>query len=354
MKNRITISLLIVVFTGALFIGAEKDDGLGPYNPTPLILETPKGWPEPNDIFKQNKLTIEGFELGKKLFYDPALSKDGTLSCAGCHQQFAAFSTFNHDLSHGINNTFTNRNAPALFNLAWMKGFHWDGGINHIEVQPLSPLISANEMGNDIGNIISYLSADAEYPKMFKAAFGDKTISSQKMLKALAQFTGSLVSCSSKYDRVKRGEAMFTEIENRGYQLFQIKCAECHLEPLFTDNSYRNNGQPLNRFKDVGRMAITGRKEDSLKFKVPTLRNIQVTFPFMHDGSMFAIPNVLDHYRNTIEKDQPTLDPFLKNGISISDKEVYELMYFLFTLTDSVFLKDERFSGVQSNFQTNH
>lgn len=345
---------VILFICGGIFIGAIKDDGYGPYKPTPVSLPVPIGWPKPNNIFKDNPLTVEGFELGRKLFYDPRFSRDSTISCASCHQQFAAFATFDHDLSHGINNSFTTRNAPALFNLAWMKEYHWDGGINHIEVQPLTPILNNNEMGGNLKNIINFIKNDTSYRRMFKAAFGEAIVNSQRILKALAQFSGSLVSANSKYDKVKRGEATYSKLEQNGYDLFKSKCASCHKEPLFTDYSYRNNGQPLNRFNDIGRMKITGRSEDSLKFKVPSLRNVQVSAPYMHDGKMFALPQVIDHYSKGIITDQPTLDPLLKNRIEINNTQMYELMYFLFTLTDSTFLKDPRFAGPQTDARTFH
>lgn len=326
-------------YTGALFLVVLCGAGL--IKPTPRKLTVPAGWPAPNkNMFSKNALTEEGFQLGRKLFHDGNLSKDGYVSCASCHQQFAGFSTFDHDVSHGVNNTFTTRNAPTLANMAWHNAFHWDGGVNHIEVQAISPITAHNEMGETLEHVIEKLKADATYPPMFKAAFGTDAINSQRLLKALAQYTGSLVSANSKYDKVKRGEAVFSHIEEKGYQIFKANCATCHKEPLFTDLSFRNNGLPLNRFKDVGRMAITGKKEDSLKYKVPTLRNIQVSYPYMHDGSIFSIPQVIDHYTGGIQKDQPTLDPVLKNGIAITQRQKYELMYFLFTLTDSTFLKD--------------
>ena len=268
-----------------LFISAASQKNVGKKQSTPLKFMVPKGWPAPQkNIFTNNKLTEEGFQLGKKLFYDNRLSRNEEISCASCHQQFAAFANYDHDLSHGIENSFTKRNAPALINLAWMKELHWDGGINHIEVQPLSPITASNEMGESIENVLNKIRKDNIYRNLFKAAFGDTIVNSQRMLKALAQFTGSLVSYNSKYDKVKRGETNFTDYEKRGYQVFKQNCSNCHQEPLFTDNSFRNNGLTLNRFNDVGRQSITNISADSLKFKVPTLRNTQLSCPYMHDG----------------------------------------------------------------------
>ena len=281
------IILVLLFITGSFFvIGSGQHDAARPINPTWLELKIPPGWPKPPaDIFAKNRLSEQGFQLGRKLFYDGRLSKDGNFPCASCHQQFAAFANYEHDFSHGFNNTFTKRNAPALFNLAWMTELHWDGSINHIEVQPLAPLTAPNEMAENIDSVLRKLRKDTAYPKLFKAAFGTAEINSQRMLKALAQFAGSIISSNSKYDKVKKGEATFTPNEENGYSLFKNKCAGCHKEPLFTDNSFRNNGLPLNIYtNDIGRMKITGEKSDSLKFKVPSLRNIALTFPYMHDG----------------------------------------------------------------------
>ncbi|MEO6670726.1 MAG: cytochrome-c peroxidase [Ferruginibacter sp.] len=344
MKIKISISIIVLFIAAIFFTAAKVDDGFGAYAPTPIKLKIPEGWPKPtNDIFAKNKLTEQGFELGRKLFYDGRLSKDGEVSCASCHQQFASFATFDHDLSHGVNNTLSTRNAPALINLAWMTGLHWDGGVNHIEVQPLSPITAANEMGEKLDSIIFKLKQDSSYKRMFKAAFGDPLINSQRMLKALSQYTGSLISCNSKYDKVMRGEASFNHYEQNGYNVFKAKCAGCHKEPLFTDNSYRNNGLPLNRFNDIGRQKITNDPKDSLKFKVPTLRNVQVSFPYTHDGHIFSLYQVVEHYRTGIVTSQPTLDSLLKNRITVTPKEKNDLVYFLYTLTDSSFIKDPRF-----------
>jgi len=350
LKTRIIIFFCCNVLLSALFIGACKknDSGNtdGPYNPTYISLNAPQGWPAPEtDIFAGNRLTEEGFQLGKKLFYDGRLSKDGNFPCASCHQQFAAFATYDHDFSHGFNNSFTTRNAPALFNLAWMTKLHWDGGINHIEVQPLAPITAQNEMAETIDNVLSKLRSDAVYPGMFKSAFGNSDITSQRMLKALAQFMGTIISSNSKYDKVKRGEASFTPNELNGYNFFKANCEACHKEPLFTDNSFRNNGLAINPFlNDFGRMRVTNDRNDSLKFKVPTLRNIMLTFPYMHDGRIYSIGQVIDHYRTGIITTQPTLDPLLVNRIAITNNEKNDLIYFLNTLSDTTMTRAARFA----------
>ena len=340
MKLKIIIYFSFFIAAALLLISADKKN----YNPTPIKFAVPKGFPSvTTNIFLKNKLTEEGFELGKKMFYDARLSKDGEVSCASCHQQFAAFATYDHDLSHGINNSFSNRNAPALINLAWMKEWHWDGGINHLEMQPLSPLSAANEMGEKLDTVILKLKADTAYGRMYKAAFGDATITTERMLKAFAQFTGSLVSANSKYDKVKRGETSFILPEQKGYEIFKANCNGCHKEPLFTDNSFRNNGIALNRFNDVGRQTISQNKKDSLKFKVPTLRNIALTLPYMHDGQINSLENVISHY-TSLDTNLINLDALLTKKINFTDKEKKQLVLFLYTLTDTSFTKNKRFA----------
>src|SRR5438067_2831343 len=257
MRKYLIILSLILTVSGYTYIleSCKKTDAGQRSTTTPVSFSVPPGFPQPHYNFANNPLTQEGIELGRKLFYDGRLSRDGNFPCASCHQQFDAFATYAHDLSHGFNNSFTTRNAPSLSNLAWQKEFQWDGGVNNIEVQPLAPITATNEMAETVENIIAKLKADATYKNMFRAAFGDDEINSQRMLKALAQFTLSLISANSKYDKVKRGEATFTNQEQHGYELFQAKCATCHAEPLFTDLSYRNNGLVLSSYlNDYGRM----------------------------------------------------------------------------------------------------
>jgi cytochrome c peroxidase len=353
LKQKLTIlSLVLLVALSVTLLDACKksgDDTGGPvnpgFNPTYIKLQIPTGWPTPGfDIYATNPLTEEGFQLGKKLFYDGRLSKDGNFPCASCHQQFAAFATYDHDLSHGFNNAFTTRNAPGTFNLAWMKEMHWDGGINHIEVQPLAPITAPNEMAESVDSVLFKLKKDTTYIRMFKAAFEDGTINSQHLLKALAQYMGSIISSNSKYDKVQRGEASFTSSELAGYNVFKAKCASCHKEPLFTDNSYRNNGLPINTFfNDFGRMRITGLRSDSLKFKVPTLRNAALTFPYMHDGRFITLGQVIEHYRTSVIP-SATLDPLLSGGITMTSLEKSNLILFISTLTDNEMTSNPRFA----------
>jgi len=328
MKLRVTILLLLFVVTGVGFIHI-------PFRPKPVKFIVPKGWPQPVYDFKHNPLTEEGFQLGRKLFYDGRLSKDGNFPCASCHQPFAAFATLDHNFSHGFNNGFTTRNAPSLANLAWQKDFHWDGGVNHLDVQPLSPLTAHNEMAETIDSILYKLKKDAVYKKMFKAAFGDDKINTERLTKALSQFVVMMVSNNSRYDKVMRGEASFNLPQQLGYDIFKTKCAGCHKEPMFTDYSFRNNGMSYDKETgDVGRMRITGDSADYLKFRVPSLRNVAVTYPFGHDGRFFSLSNVFEHYRNKMVVGNTT-DSLLRQKIYLSNYEVGQLTAFLYALTDS-------------------
>jgi len=327
----------VLALLGLSFISANK-------KPKPLKFIVPKGWAKPAYNFKENPLTKEGFELGKKLFYDERLSKDSTTSCASCHQQFAAFSTYEHNLSHGIGNFLTTRNAPALQNLAWQKDFMADGSIHHLDSQPFFPFTNKNEMAMSMDNIVEKLQIDRQYKSMFKIAFGSDSINQKNITKALSQFMLMLVSINSKYDKVMRGEAQFILPEQLGYDIFKMKCASCHSEPMFTDYSYRNVGMPMDAtLQDVGRMKVTANKKDSLKFRVPSLRNIVLTFPYGHDGRFATLYNVFEHYKKNMIVSSTT-DSLLKNKLALSNYEIGQLTAFLYTLTDSSFTHNPMFA----------
>ena len=336
----IFLIFLIIVAASILLESCRKHDAP---RTTPLLFQGPAHFGPPRYDFDGNPLTEEGFALGKKLFYDGKLSLDGMTSCASCHQQVAAFGTFEHDLSHGVNNQHTTRNAPPLQNLAWLSDFRWDGGITRMEQQTLAHITTSNEMGMNMDAVIRYLREDPEYPALFQKAFGGGEPDTDRLSKALSQFVVMLVSGNAKYDRMLRGQYQFDTYEQEGYKIFLAKCATCHQEPLFTDNSYRNNGLPLNSFlQDKGRMMITGKSEDSLKFRVPSLRNVLLTANYMHDGRFSGLSQVYEHYATGIQQG-PTLDPALDLGISLSATERTFLTSFLKTLTDSTFIADKRF-----------
>ena len=311
--------------------------------PTPLYFQIPKGWPKPNYDFTKNPLTEEGFQLGRQLFYDPILSKDSTISCASCHLQATGFTHVDHSLSHGIEGKIGTRNSMTMMNLAWSKTFMWDGGVNHLDVQPLNPITSPAEMNETLANVVQKLQKSDQYKSLFNAAFGDENITGQRILKALSQFELLLVSSNSKYDKVIRKEAVFTDQEQNGYQLFKNNCASCHTEPLFTNGNYENNGIPIDTtLNDIGRQRITEKSEDYLKFKVPTLRNIQFTNPYMHDGRFKKLTEVIKHY-NSIGNGN-NLPKQLQKSMNLTDNERVDLVAFLLTLTDNEFLFNKRFS----------
>lgn len=315
---------------------------------TPLYFKVPKGWLKPHYDFSKNPLTEEGFQLGRKLFYDPILSRDSTISCASCHLQATGFTHVDHSLSHGIEGKVGNRNSMTLMNLAWSKSFMWDGGVNHLDVQPLNPITSPVEMNETLENVVSKLQNTEHYPILFEKAFGSPKITGQRLLKAISQFELQLVSSNSKYDKVMRKETEFTEQEQNGYRLFKTNCATCHNEPLFTNGKFENNGLEIDTtLNDLGRIKMTNQKEDYLRFKVPTLRNVQFTFPYMHDGRFKTLTEVVKHYNsigaNTILTKQ------LSKPMNLSEHDRVDLVAFLKTLTDQEFLFNPRFSYPREN-----
>ncbi len=309
---------------------------------TPLYFEVPKGWPKPIYDFTKNPLSEEVFQLGRHLFYDPILSRNNTISCSSCHLQQTGFTHVDHDLSHGIEGRIGTRNSLALINLAWNKNFHWDGGVNSLEVQPINPIESPFEMDEKLENVVAKLQRSDKYRNLFAKAFGDEKITSQRILKALAQFTVSLKSTNSKYDKVMRKETVFSEQEQKGYVLFKNNCASCHIEPLFSSDKFERNGLAIDEtLNDEGRIKITHREEDYLRFKVPTLRNIQFTFPYMHDGRFKTLSEVIKHY-NSLGHDK-NLPKELDKPMELSDNDRVDLVVFLQTLTDKEFLFNSRF-----------
>lgn len=314
-------------------------------------LEIPSNFPELKYTYPNNPLTTQGIELGKQLFYDGRLSSTNQVSCAFCHEQQHAFTHHGHDLSHGINDLVGTRNTPALQNLAFMDEFFFDGASNNLEMVSIVPIHNELEMNENLPSIISKISTDPKYIKLFGLAFPDKKISSTNMLKALAQFMTVLISSNSKYDKYVRNETggEFSTQEKAGLAVFTQKCTSCHATDLFTDNSFRNNGLPLNpRLNDLGREEVSGNQEDRYKFKVPSLRNIALTAPYMHDGRFGSLESVLNFYSNGMV-DSETIDPILKTshglGISLSSSEKQDLIAFLNTLTDLEFITNSNFKN---------
>jgi len=298
----------------------------------------PKGWSKPVYDFKSNPYSNEKIELGRSLFYDPLLSVNNSTSCASCHSPYNAFAHTDHQLSHGVFDSIGTRNAPSLMNLAWQKNFMWDGSINNLNEQAMTPLSHPSEMGESIVHVLSKLNNKIYYRTLCANAFGDSLLTKERLLKSLAQFEVSLVSADSKYDSVIRNEANFTEQESNGYKIFKTNCAACHQEPLFTNNSFKNNGLALNpALQDFGRMKVTNLSKDSLSFKVPSLRNVEYSFPYMHDGRFTKLSEVIKHYTSPISND-PNIAEELKKRIELSSSERVDLIAFLLTLSDRKFV----------------
>jgi cytochrome c peroxidase len=320
------------------------------YQTTPVTLRQPINFPAIVYDLTKNPLTVEGVLLGKTLFYDSQLSRDSTINCGFCHQQFAGFGHSDHPLSHGIDNKFGTRNVPGLQNLAWDREFFWDGGVTSLDELPISPIQNPVEMDLKFSDALSRVQKNPRYPALFKAAFGSDTVTTARFLKAISQFLVTLVSADSRYDKYARKEAggELTPDEMAGLTLFQQKCATCHATDLFTDRSYRNNGLPVSGINDQGRYVITLNESDRLKFKVPSLRNVEKTFPYMHDGRFQKLEDVLNHYTSGVT-DSPTLDPALKAGgklgIALTDTEKKQVILFLKTLTDDTFIANRAFSA---------
>lgn len=304
----------------------------------------PEKWPKPVYNFERNPLSKAKIELGRKLFYDPILSIDNTISCASCHLSYTAFTHTDHALSHGIKDSIGRRNSPVLINLAWSEKFMWDGAVNHIDVQALAPITHPAEMGEDLVHVVQKLQEHQTYPQLFEQAFGSKEITGEYLLKAIAQFQLTLVSANSKYDRFISGKESFSKQEKKGYKLFKKNCSSCHQEPLFTNGGFRNNGLSIDVvLNDLGRYEITKKGEDSLQFKVPTLRNIQFSKPYMHDGRFQTLKEVIEHY-NKLHYSNYLSDELKKNPISFSEEEKIEILAFLYTLTDKEFLFNPDFA----------
>ncbi|WP_245957715.1 cytochrome c peroxidase [Niabella yanshanensis] len=305
----------------------------------------PAHFPDPSYNLSGNPVTKEAFELGRKLFYEPRLSRNNTISCGSCHIQSSAFTQHGHDVSHGIDDRLGRRNSPPIMNLAWIPAFMWDGGVFDLDLQPIVPITAHEEMDESVANVISKLQNHAEYPQMFKTAFGNGQITTANFMKALSQFMIMCVSAESKYDSVilKLGNAAFTAREEAGYKLVQQKCGSCHKEPLFTDNSFRNNGIGIGANNDMGHYDVTLNAADRYQFKVPSLRNLAYTAPYMHDGRFIRLDAVLDQYSNNIQQ-TPNLDPLLKSNLDLTAEEKQQLLAFLNTLNDKNFINNRLLS----------
>ncbi len=294
----------------------------------------PAGFPAP-EIPPDNPLTVEGIALGERLFADPILSVDSTIACASCHLPAHGFSD-PRPFSQGVGGV-TNRNSMPLFNVLWSPSFFWDGRAASLEDQALEPVQEPVEMGENWDRVVAKLERHPEYPALFARAFGDAPIDRQRVVQAIAQFERTLVSADSKYDRWLAGQAEFTPAEERGFILFHTEegdCFHCHVAPLFTDNEFHNNGLDLDP-PDEGLAALIGKRLDRGKFKTPTLRNIEYTAPYMHDGRFQTLAEVVEHYDSGFHRTVLT-DPLLlvRPNLDLDPADKRAIVAFLKTLSD--------------------
>lgn len=315
------------------------------YTTTPYTIPTPSGFPN-MIIPEDNPTTVEGIALGEKLFNEPLLSADGTQSCASCHFQSANFSDTNQ-FSTGINGGLGFRNASTLTNSGWSLSFNWDGSSNTLEEQAFEPVTNSNEMNNTWRNVENTLNANEEYKTLFKQAFNIEYIDSIHVVKAISQFERSLVSANSKFDKFYRGEGSLSPSELNGYAIFNSErgdCFHCHGTLLFTDNLFHNNAiESEEPFSDNGFGDVTNNPSDNGKFKTPSLRNIEYSAPYMHDGRFATLEQVLEHY-NSGGHYTSTVDPLMKKigvGLQLSNQDLADLLAFLKTLSDEDYVTED-------------
>ena len=330
---------------------ANYDDGscVYEYQATPYQITTPYGFPDmviPSD----NQLTVEGIALGKKLFNDPILSADNTLSCSGCHMKNNSFAD-NTKFSVGIDNIEGLRNASAIINPGWNTSFNWDGSSNTLEEQAFEPVTNPIEMHDTWINVENKLNNDSSYLLLFKNAFNIDYIDSIHVVKAIAQFERTLISVNSRYDKWRKQELQLNASELNGFALFNTEkgdCFHCHGTEMFMDNTFHNNGldsiQTLYLGADLGLANVTNDPEDIAKFKTPTLRNIEFTAPYMHDGRFSTLEEVIEHY-NSGGNYSLTVDPLMKNigvGLQLTNTEKQDLINFLKALSDYDFINNNK------------
>lgn len=341
---------------GFFWLGAEECEAASkavalsqsqaaPIHATPHAFVVPPGFPQP-ELPADNPLSDDGIELGRQLFNDPRLSGNGRQSCASCHAPTRAFSD-RVALSRGADGNPGRRNAMPLFNLAWSPAYAWDGSQPRIRDQALAAMQNPVEMHAEVGTVLRRLTADDTVRAGFYRAFGSVEITADGLGRALEQYLLTQVSADSRFDRAMRGQAQLTEEEKRGLELFITEydpargqrgadCFHCHGGNLFTDYGYKNNGLEMNS-GDSGRERVTGRNFDHGRFKTPSLRNVALTAPYMHDGRFARLEEVIAHYDHGVQRGA-TLDPNLAKhpaeGMSLSAADQKALVAFLRTLTD--------------------
>lgn len=362
MKTSFSVRLSVLILCGLLFGQScrketEKTEDIAPFNNPPYTLEHGNLPPPPISI--DNPLTVEGVALGRKLFYDPTLSSDNSMSCGSCHKQIDAFSDINQ-FSTGVLGLPGGRQAMSVVNMAWnTNGFFWDGRSDLLRHQSLMPIQDVLEMNETLPNVIAKLENTPYYPAQFKKAFGSDEITAEGVSLALEQFMNSIVSANSKFDQFQAGTATLTVPEERGRFLFFTEfnpgfpeasgadCAHCHGGLNFENDNYMNNGLDDNlAITDLGRENVTDNPADRAKFKVTTLRNVELTPPYMHDGRFQTLEEVIEHYNQVTPSS--TLDPSflqqLPQGLQLTAEDKAALVAFLKTLTDATILTDPRYS----------
>ena len=310
---------------------------------TPFRFTMSRTFPIP-DLPRDNPLIVERVSLGEKLFHEKALSRDGSISCASCHQADAAF-TDRLPVSNGIDGRQGDRNAMPLFNLPWKREFFWDGRAKSLREQVLMPIADHREMDESLANVCGKLTASPEYRQLFAAAYKSPDITPEKISLALEQFLLTLSARSARFDAAMAGETTLNEQEKRGFELFMTEyeprtgqlgadCFHCHGGALFSDHQFHNNGLEGN---EPGRGGVTKLPGDQGKFSTPSLRNIALTAPYMHDGRFATLEDVIEHYSTGIHR-SPTLDPNLakhpNSGLNLNSADKTALVAFLKTLTD--------------------
>ena len=359
MNLRTLVPALLVTLIFA--VGCKKDESPSPtveWDQTPYALNI--GQLPPPVIAADNALTQQGVKLGRMLFYEKKLSKDNSMACASCHRQEHAFSDTNQ-FSIGVDGLPGGRQAMAVFNMAWNTNeYFWDGRAHLLRDQLLMPIQDPLEMHETLPNVVAKLKEVQEYKDQFKRAFGSEEITSEKMSLAMEQFMNSIVSVNNKFDKVQRGEATLTPSEERGRRLFFTEynqffpdssgadCAHCHSTRTFENDLYMNNGLDAGQdITDLGRENVTGSPMDRGKMKVTSLRNIELTPPYMHDGRFNTLEEVVEHYNSGI-KPSPSLDPALANtmgtGLFLDAQDKADLVAFLKTLTDTDLMTNPDYS----------
>lgn len=342
----ITFSLIIL----AIGLSATSGKNKKPVKTKPYKIELPEfvlDYFEPMPIPKDNPLTEEGVELGRYLFYDGILSADRSMSCAACHKQAYAFSD-PRQFSIGVRGDLGIKQSMSTVNLAWSNFLFWDGRSKSLEHQAEDPITNPIEMASSWEIVLPRLQSHAEYPDRFFKAFGSEQITKEMVLKALSQFQRTIVSFNSRFDKYFfEGDATaLTAQEERGLELFfnAGTCNHCHSDVLLTDNFFRNNG--LDKQPDSGMAKNTKLPKDIGKMKVPTLRNIALTAPYMHDGRFKTLDEVVNFYLDSVRMDSPNLDEhmeMLTNRPFFNESDRNALVAFLKTLTDSTLINNPKY-----------